>query len=236
MDKLTKNAFRMIGLTAVLFLWCGHGALAEAQSNPFPATGNVGIGTTSPSKLLHLFSTEPRIYLTDSDVSGMPYSYVQATGGHLALGADGGNVTASSHLRLEVDGTEHLRIDSSGNVGIGTTNPQSKLAVNGTITAKELVVTIDPNKWADFVFEEGYDLMPLDQLEEHIKTNKHLPEIPSAQEVAKNGVKVGDIQTRLLQKVEELTLYVIDIKKENINMQKENEALKKRVGELETGL
>jgi len=96
--------------------------------------------------------------------------------------------------------------------------------VDGTITAKEVVVTVEG--WSDFVFEKDYNLMPLNEVEQHVKEKKHLPGIPSAEEVAADGVSVGEMQAKLLQKVEELTLYVIELKKEN-------EQLKRRVAALE---
>ncbi len=96
--------------------------------------------------------------------------------------------------------------------------------MNGTITAKEVVVTLDG--WPDFVFAADYRLMPLPEVEAYIQTEGHLPDIPSATEVEANGVSLGQTQALLLQKVEELTLYMIE-------MDKENEALKERVAELE---
>ncbi len=109
-------------------------------------------------------------------------------------------------------------------MGIGTTNPGSyKLAVNGKIRAKDVVVETG---WSDFVFEDDYELKPLNEVEIFIQTHKHLPDIPSAEEVSENGVALGDMQALLLQKIEELTLYMIE-------MDKENQALKARVAELE---
>jgi hypothetical protein len=97
-------------------------------------------------------------------------------------------------------------------VGIGTEDPKNLLDVKGTIHAQE--VKVDMNNWSDFVFHPSYQLKPLIEVEKFIKTNGHLEDIPSATEVEQNGVNVGEMQAKLLQKVEELTLYVIELKKE----------------------
>jgi hypothetical protein len=117
----------------------------------------------------------------------------------------------------------------AGNVGVGTTltnNPNGyKLGVNGKIGAKEVQVENTSATWADYVFEPDYDLPSLDEVERFIKTNKHLMDIPSAQAVAEHGHKLGEMDVLLLKKVEELTLYVIDLKKEIEQIKKENQAL-----------
>jgi hypothetical protein len=107
---------------------------------------------------------------------------------------------------------EQLRIMPNGNVGIGTTKPDYLLTVNGTIHAKEVKIDLS-GALADYVFDNNYDLMPLHQVEQFVKENKHLPEIPSAKEVQNEGLSVGDMQNKLLQKVEELTLYAIEQQK-----------------------
>ena len=96
-----------------------------------------------------------------------------------------------------------------GNVGIGTTTPFYKLDVNGTIRAKEVLVNLN-NGGADFVFEENYLLRPLNEVSDFIQANKHLPEIPSAADMVNNGLDMGEFQIKLLQKIEELTLYIIE--------------------------
>jgi hypothetical protein len=101
-------------------------------------------------------------------------------------------------------------ITIQGNVGIGTSTPQNTLDVNGTIRAKEVKVE---SGWADFVFKPDYQLKPLAEVEQFISTNGHLPEIPTTKEVEQNGVNLGEMNAKLLQKVEELTLYLIEQKK-----------------------
>ena len=119
-------------------------------------------------------------------------------------------------------------ISSSGNVGIGTTNTFGyKLAVNGAIGSKEVVVETT-SAWPDFVFEPDYDLPTLEEVEQHIVDQGHLPEIPSESEVAESGINLGEMNAKLLQKIEELTLYLIDQHKEieelkTLTQQQQNE-------------
>ena len=111
-----------------------------------------------------------------------------------------------------------MTIATNGNVGIGTINPAYKLSVSGTIQTKEVRVETG---WADFVFDKGYQLKPLPEVEAFIHINKHLENIPSAKEIQDNGLAVGEVQTKMMQKIEELTLYVIELQKQ-INELKKN--------------
>jgi hypothetical protein len=130
--------------------------------------------------------------------------------------------------RLEVNGTFITTSNAifNSNVGIGTTSPTEKLSVNGNIRSRKIIVT--QNGWADYVFNDGYRLRPLVQVENFIKENKHLPEIPTAKEVEKNGVDVGETQSLLLKKIEELTLYVIEQDKRIEKLEQENTKLKNK--------
>jgi len=96
---------------------------------------------------------------------------------------------------------------ASGNVGIGTTDPKVRLAVNGEMLAKKVRVT--PNNWSDFVFDSAYHLPSLQQVEHFITRHKHLADMPSAKEVSDNDLDLGQHQAKLLQKIEEMTLYLI---------------------------
>lgn len=102
--------------------------------------------------------------------------------------------------------TNCMTLATNGNVGIGTTSPSYKLDVAGTIRANEIIVN---TTGADFVFANDYQLRPLSEVKAFIQENKHLPEIKSAQEMQENGVGINELQTQLLQKIEELTLYIL---------------------------
>ncbi len=111
-----------------------------------------------------------------------------------------------------------------GSVGIGTaTTGTHRLAVEGSIGAREIVV--EASGWSDFVFENDYKLQTLEEVEEHISKNGHLPEIPSEEEVIENGINLGEMNAKLLQKIEELTLYLIKQNKEIQKLKKEVNAL-----------
>ncbi|SEL98385.1 hypothetical protein SAMN05421740_11911, partial [Parapedobacter koreensis] len=103
-------------------------------------------------------------------------------------------------------------------VGIGTMDPAERLSVNGNVRAKE--VKVEMANWPDYVFGAGYDLMTLPALESHIKTHGHLPGIPKAREVEAEGIGLAEMNRKLLEKVEELTLHLIQQQK-NIDSQGE---------------
>jgi hypothetical protein len=125
-----------------------------------------------------------------------------------------------------IGSTPTMVVHQNGSVGIGTSSPSStyKLSVNGNIRSKEIKVETG---WSDFVFKPDYKLLTLRELESYIKENGHLPEIPNEKEVTENGVELGSMTSKLLQKIEELTLYVIEQNKEMEKMKKDNEEFKK---------
>lgn len=121
---------------------------------------------------------------------------------------------------------ETMRLTRHGNVGIGTDNTFGyRLAVNGTIGTKEVNVEIS-SPWPDFVFSNDYALPTLNEVEAHIKENGHLKGIPSEAEVKENGINLGDMNAKLLEKIEELTLYMIQLHKKVEKLEAENDALK----------
>jgi hypothetical protein len=186
-------------------------------------SGNIGISTENPQYKLHV---EGDTYSNGwFRVNGNQGLYFQSWGG-------GFNMTDATWIRtygnksfyhntgiMRTDGVFHvgpngdrLIVNMNGNVGIGIINPTSKLDVAGTIRAKE--VKIEATGWSDFVFDKNYDLPKLSEVEKHINEKQHLPGIPSEKEVLENGISVGEMQAKLLQKIEELTLYAIELEKE----------------------
>jgi hypothetical protein len=185
------------------------------------SVGNVGIGTTAPAAKLHV--QRDAAVSTDYALSQL---LLGGTDGNkrLALAFDTTYNVGLIQAYVHTGPVEDLVLQSAGgNVGIGTMTPSHKLAVNGTIRAKEVIVDTG---WSDYVFADDYRLAPLAEVEAHIKARKHLPGIPSAAEVEAGGVSLGDMQSKLLAKVEELTLHMIDLKKENVLLRREIEALK----------
>ncbi|SEL98681.1 hypothetical protein [Parapedobacter koreensis] len=208
-------------ITAILFFFAST-AWCLAQ-NTFPSSGNVGIGV-SPQDKLHVKGDVRFERLTGG--SNFLRIHSDANGSYLTSDDPGTN---HKHLTLQVvspnseSGARHLYfktgvkggsmstrmlIHHNGNVGIGTTSPKAKLAVEGTVLAKEVKVKTDIAV-PDYVFEPGYELTTLVDVEAYVKEHKHLPEIPSAEDIEKGGLDLAEMNLLLLKKVEELTLHLI---------------------------
>jgi hypothetical protein len=206
------------------------------QGNPVTLTtrmqlkenGNLGIGTLAPTAKLDIAgpgSLMAKLHVTNAfaGTPGGSFDINMGAGDNYAAGIRGyvpadqpgidrvylGLYTTTYENSL-MSRVERLTITDKGNVLIGKTsqiNSVYKLDVNGHVRANEIVVN---TTGADFVFADDFRLRPLTEVREYIEKHKHLPEIASAEEMQKDGVGIGDLQTKLLQKVEELTLYLIE--------------------------
>jgi hypothetical protein len=216
--------------------------------------GNVGVGTTDPSEKLEIESTSPSIKIGDNrDVSTFGSTSTEMSSikfyhhYNTVIGAkiytikkySEGMSWGGTDLRFAVSNvannsiSDAMTINYLGNILVGKTsqiNSNYKLDVNGSIRSNEIVVN---TTGADFVFEKEYRLRDLDDLEKYIATNKHLPDIEPAKEMEKNGLELGKMDMKLLQKIEELTLYLIDFKKEMDKLKEENQNLRARMVNLE---
>jgi len=143
-------------------------------------------------------------FLTSSSIRSLTSELWSSTGRGSYLSFYTTNAGTTSML-------ERLRIDDNGNIGIGTSTPDNKLDVLGTIRANEVIVETG---WADYVFQDDYKLKPLSEVEAFIKENKHLPSLPSATKIQEKGAHVAELMTKMMEKIEELTLYSIEQKKE----------------------
>lgn len=188
--------------------------------------GKVGIGTTAPKADLDINASSPNILFQGTNNSSVRFSESLDSwrGGFVKYDNYTNNVIIGVHNVLSTSNQDDIDAiyigRPNGKIGIGTVPfEEYQLSVKGKIRAEEVKVETG---WADFVFEEDYNLRTLEEVENFIKENKHLPEIPSAEEVAKNGVNVGQMESKLLQKIEELTLYIIE--------------QNKRITELESGM
>lgn len=212
--------------------------------------GNVGIGISSPDEKLHvengkLLVSNSSTVNTVSEIRKTIDDAVQFDITHGAglsneqkytLGTNSNREFIIRNLTFNVGSAgDILRVDESNNnvalvptngaVGIGTTSLSThKLAVEGTIGSRE--VKVEMTAWEDRVFKENYDLNTLEEVESFISENQHLPNIPSEEEVLENGIYLGDMNAKLLRKIEELTLYMIELNKQVQSQQDEISELK----------
>lgn len=203
----TNNAYDYIFTHVVHKLYIGRagGFLGFYSDIAIDTTGYVGIGSASPKVRLHVEG--------GTDVGN-------AGGGFLQLGSNTSTNIAldNNEIQARNNGAVSRLVlqNGGGGVQIGSTAVPSgyALAVTGKVICEELRIKLASSPWPDYVFSPQYRPMPLAQLERFISRNCRLPGIPSAATVEQEGVAVGDLQKQLLEKIEELTLYVIELKKE----------------------
>jgi len=198
--------------------------------------GNVGIGTSNPTQKLHVSGN---MYLNGNMGIGIstPDATLDISGNRgttnsrnfRVLYSNGGNLTntefsALTHVSTLAGGNGwtalYAKQGSAAKAGVF----EGDVRITGTLKAGEVIASVNG---ADFVFDDDYRLRTLAEVEEFINTNKHLPDITPASEMEQNGLNMGEFQIQLLQKIEELTLYVIELKKENEMQQKRIEELEK---------
>lgn len=211
------------------------GSVILATKTDGSSLGNVGIGVSDPKEKL-VVNGNIRAMLSDnlpeknvagivslgnSGITGAKNWAIRGVyqyGNGVGINQDGGDLDLIKSLDGNVILATKPDGSAMGNVGIGFVNPTEKLAVNGTVRAKEVKVTAEI--WPDYVFSKKYPMMPLSELELYIQKHQHLPEIPSAGQVKKEGIALSDMNRLLLQKLEELTLHLIE-KDKQINAMQE---------------
>ncbi len=218
----------MMGMSGLLNAQEGVVTGSNGKSDFIYHNGNVGIGIDTPLGKLDAnggaFFRAP--------VSGGVASNIATVDGINSMTFRAYDDRGEIHLQNERDfvlkdtrGRVLIQGNHGGSVGIGmATTLGHKLAVGGSIGARE--IKVESGRWSDFVFEKNYNLPTLKEVENHIKEKGHLKDIPSAKEVEKNGFYLGEMDAKLLQKIEELTLYTIQQDKEIKNLKDENKLLK----------
>lgn len=223
-----------------LALGTGSNELMRLSSN-----GNVGIGSNTPAYKLDIVAGKPNdglrlMYNNTGYVLFQPNSLGQSNYNPITQNGDAGIVYGNYNTSNPAtsfgfiispwsNALSGIRMDPAGNVGIACSNTQGyTLAVNGTAIFTKVVVKTFSN-WPDYVFKKNFQHPSLDSLERYIKANSHLPEIPSADSIAKTGLDLGANQATLLKKIEELTLYVIELNKKNEILEKKFQKLRKQI-------
>lgn len=215
----TFNIFNNLGSLTPVKLYVGGNDYtrglqigSDTGNHPIGILGKVGIGNlgegVAGTSLDHLVigngTNSQGVVLHHGSGSSAAYSFIDNTG-------------ALRSRLLYRSTTDILSLQYGGSDRITIVDDQIELLrdtdVNGTVRSKEVIV--EATNWPDYVFQEGYTLPTLSELEIFIAANKHLPEVPTAQEVEEKGVELGEMNKILLKKMEEMTLYMIELKKEN---------------------
>lgn len=231
-------------------LWlsgAGGVKLFTGGANPrlvIKVSGDTGIGTSDPQYKLDINGTiksrenlivGDRVSSDPGEINRIAIKPYRHTGGTWNLiSRDQINEAFLDISYAHINAMSIKYLGGEAQIGIGVKDPKNKLDVAGTIRATEVKVETG---WADFVFDKDYKLPTLQEVEAHINEHKHLPDIPSEKEVKENGVSLGEMQAKLLQKIEELTLYVIEqektIKEQGKRMNEQEERIEKLQTKLE---
>jgi hypothetical protein len=236
-----KNLYLNFQSTSNILMALGGGNVgigaAPSSENKLEVAGRLKINGDIYGSDILTFQNDARFTVSQTTIPNLiPSSFSMPQYGLAAPGTTGSaDLWMSGHngIKLFTDGNAIPRfaIAKDGKVSIGTIDadatPNVLLTVKGTIHAKEVLIDLNA-PLADFVFSPDYTLMPLNKVEAFVKTNKHLPEIPSAAEVKEKGLNMGEMQNKLLQKIEELTLYVIEQQKELQMQRAEIDELKRK--------
>lgn len=229
-----------------------YGAVAEGTTSgsllSIDVDGNVGIGVDDPTQKLDvrgkvvIDATAPLIDQRADNTSSSRNLWAlhsktdeaRKWGQHFGTSHNliwkkwsGTAGAETSQTWLVMDYADNIVRFESVKVGIGTDSPTEELEVNGTIRSKE--VKVEASLWPDYVFASDYELMSLKETEAFIQQKGHLPHIPSAEEVETNGIAVGEMNARLLEKIEELTLHQIELLKMVESQQVEIDRLKSSI-------
>jgi hypothetical protein len=196
--------------------------------------GFIGVGTDNPQANLHIkYSTNSAFLRLESSATNQNASTQYVSDGvwrwELGTGISSGT---NFELYDRINNKACFVAKPDGFIGIGTTNPQYKLDVEGTIRAKEIKVCLQSG--CDFVFNKDYKLMNLNDLEKFVTTKQHLPEIASEKDMIENGLNMKEFQMKLLQKMEEMTLYIIEQNKKNEKQEQKIKILETKIKKLES--
>lgn len=185
-------------------------------------------------------STVTQLIFRDKENINYGRVYGSSNGANFGLLDGDGNwsylAAKDNYTAFRINNSEKMRIRKDGKVGIGSNIDYSPVGYQlyvqgGVLTEKVRVALESADDWADYVFDDSYDLMPISDLDQFIKTHKHLPNVPSAEEVVDGGIDIAKMDATLLEKIEELTLYMIKMDKELCHVKAENKELKKLISE-----
>jgi trimeric autotransporter adhesin len=206
------TSYGLYGSAVTIANHVGYGIYATATGSGINEAGYFGghVKIVDDNEALTVSGTDPYIQL---DEAGINTGYLRAKDGNLLLSINSAN--SSGNLQFLTRNKPRMWIDGSGRVSIsddGKIKEGYLLNIKGKMVAEEVLVQLN-GAWPDYVFNKDYKLMQLTELKKYISQNDHLPEVPPADEM-KNGISVGDMNKLLMQKVEELTLYVIQLNEE----------------------